>query len=68
MHQVKGPPVRHRFHTARLVPRGNWFLGASTEWPGVEPPDVEIGDMAQLSELYPAAAQALPSFSPKDAP
>ena len=28
------------FHTARLVGR-RWFLGASTEWPGVEPADVE---------------------------
>jgi uncharacterized protein len=25
------------FHTARVVGRYRWFLGASTEWPGVEP-------------------------------
>ena len=31
------------FHTARLSAGGGWFLGASTEWPGVEPPDVELG-------------------------
>jgi len=24
------------FHTARVFGRGRWFLGASTEWPGVE--------------------------------
>src|SRR5690349_9741696 len=24
------------FHTARLAKNGGWFLGASTEWPGVE--------------------------------
>jgi hypothetical protein len=29
------------FHTARLVGRRRWFLGASTEWPGVVPADVE---------------------------
>src|SRR5262245_28442878 len=23
------------FHTARLIGRARWFLGASTEWPGV---------------------------------
>src|SRR3954468_4184616 len=32
------------FHTARLIPGTGWFLGASTEWPGVVPPDVEIGN------------------------
>src|SRR5205823_13889134 len=30
------------FHTARLI-GGRWFLGASTEWPGVVPADVELG-------------------------
>jgi predicted cupin superfamily sugar epimerase len=27
------------FHTARVIPESfrGWFLGASTEWPGVEP-------------------------------
>ena len=33
------------FHTARVVGQRQWFLGASTEWPGVEPDDVEIGDV-----------------------
>ena len=28
------------FHTARLTGRRRWFLGASTEWPGVVPADV----------------------------
>src|SRR4029079_9324878 len=31
------------FHTARVMDRRRWFLGASTEWPGVVPGDVEIG-------------------------
>src|SRR3989475_9636039 len=37
------------FHTARLVGRMGWFLGASTEWPGVVPADVEIGNLAELT-------------------
>ena len=28
------------FHTARVL--GEWFLGGSTEWPGVVPADVEL--------------------------
>lgn len=44
------------FHTARLIQNGRWFLGASTEWPGVVPSDVEIGDLDALAERYPAAA------------
>src|SRR5437764_12784076 len=31
----------HTFHTARVIGRSRWFLGASTEWPGVVPADVE---------------------------
>lgn len=33
------------FHTARVVGQRHWFLGASSEWPGLGPPDVEIGDV-----------------------
>ena len=47
------------FHTARLIQNGRWFLGASTEWPGVVPSDVEIGDLDALAERYPAAASDL---------
>ena len=47
------------FHTARLRGRGRWFLGASTEWPGVAPADVEIGDVAALAAAYPAVAAEL---------
>jgi uncharacterized protein len=50
------------FHTARLRAGGRWFLGASTEWPGVEPPDVEIGDAAPLKERFPGAAALLDDF------
>lgn len=50
------------FHTARVRDRAGCFLGASTEWPGVEPPDVEIGDMARLAESFPGAAALLREF------
>jgi uncharacterized protein len=48
------------FHTARLLGQTSaeprWFLGASTEWPGVIPDDVEIGDVDALAAQYPAVA------------
>src|SRR6266545_4922929 len=40
------------FHTARIVGRRPWFLGARTEWPSVEPADVEIGDVDALAKKY----------------
>jgi uncharacterized protein len=47
------------FHTARLAANGSWFLGGSTEWPGVIPADVEIGDIEELAKQYPEAAAEL---------
>src|SRR5216684_1809127 len=47
------------FHTARVIGRCRWFLGASTEWPGVVPADVEIGDLDELAGIYPAVAAEL---------
>ena len=47
------------FHTARVVGQRHWFLGASSEWPGLEPPDVEIGDVDALAEKYPDTANDL---------
>ncbi len=44
------------FHTARLIGQRRWFLGASTEWPGVVPADVEIGNLDELAAKYPAVA------------
>ena len=46
-------------HTARLIGRRQWFLGASTEWPGVVPADVEIGELDALAGKYPAVAADL---------
>ena len=47
------------FHTARLIGAGRWFLGASTEWPGVIPADVEIGNIDLLAAKYPAVASEI---------
>ena len=44
------------FHTARVIGKRQWFLGASTEWPGVEPKDVEMGDLDKLAARYPSVA------------
>lgn len=45
------------FHTARLLGPGEWFLGGSTEWPGVVPTeDVEIGDPEKLARQHPDVA------------
>ncbi len=55
------------FHTARLAGARRWFLGASTEWPGVVPADVEIGDAEALAALYPQVAAEIRSFPQPDA-
>jgi uncharacterized protein len=47
------------FHTARVTEHGRWFLGARTEWPGVVPADVEIGDLDELTRKYSAVAADL---------
>jgi predicted cupin superfamily sugar epimerase len=51
------------FHTARVAGARQWFLGASTEWPGVEPADVEPGDLEALCAKYPSAAADLRLFA-----
>ena len=56
-HQVQLLIPGNTFHTARLLAGGEWFLGGSTEWPGVVPErDVEIGDVEKLATQYPKAA------------
>jgi hypothetical protein len=50
------------FHTARVMGGRGWFLGASTEWPGVERVDVEIGNVETLSAKYPDVANDLREF------
>src|SRR3981189_1194408 len=51
------------FHTARLIGRRHWFLGASTEWPGVVPADVEIGNLDELAGKFPSVAADLPPIA-----
>jgi len=72
---IVGPDLRagHRaqllipggtFHTARLTGQRRWFLGASTEWPGVKPTeDVEIGNLDELAAKYPEVAADLRSIA-----
>jgi predicted cupin superfamily sugar epimerase len=55
------------FHTARLIGRCRWFLGASTEWPGVMPSDVEIGNVDELAGKYPAVAADLRAIAASSA-
>lgn len=50
------------FHTARVIGKRQWFLGGSTEWPGVIPADVELGDAEMLAKKYPAVAAEIRSF------
>jgi len=41
------------FHTARLMGKRRWFLGGSTQWPGVVgAEDVELGDVEELAAKY----------------
>lgn len=47
------------FHTARVIGTRQWFLGASTEWPGVEPVDVELGNADALAMKYPEVADQI---------
>ena len=50
------------FHTARVSGKRRWFLGASTEWPGVEPADVELGNPEILAAKYPRVADEIRAF------
>jgi len=51
------------FHTARVTGKKRWFLGASTEWPGVVPSeDVELGNVDELAANYPDAAADIRDF------
>src|SRR5215213_8182222 len=67
---VVGPDIRdgerlqlripgNTFHATRVIGGGRWFLGGSTEWPGVVPADVEIGKVDELAGSYPAVAADL---------
>lgn len=72
-HVIVGPDLKagHRvqllipgntFHTARVIGTKRWFLGASTEWPGVIPADVELGKPDVLTAEFPKVAGDVRSF------
>jgi len=52
------------FHDARLQGAAPWVLLGSTEWPGVEPADVEAGDVATLTRSHPEFAAQIRTFAP----
>jgi uncharacterized protein len=57
------------FHTARINGQRRWFLGASTEWPGVVPTeDVELGNADALAASHPDVAAQIRSFPVPAAP
>ncbi len=56
------------FHTSRLLASGassgaSFALLASTEWPGVEPPDVEHGNIEELVASYPDFREQIRAFT-----
>ena len=72
-HVIVGPDLRaghvvqllipgNTFHTARVIGTRQWFLGASTEWPGVIPADVTLGVADQLAAQFPKVAADIRSF------
>jgi len=72
-HIIVGPDLRagHRvqlmipgntFHTARIIGQKRWFLGASTEWPGVIPADVELGKPDLLTTQFPQVAADIRNY------
>jgi predicted cupin superfamily sugar epimerase len=51
------------FHVARLARDAAWALLSSTEWPGVEPPDVDQGDPDELATKFPSMADTIRLFT-----
>jgi predicted cupin superfamily sugar epimerase len=58
------------FHTARITGHRSWFLGGSTEWPGIDVArDVELSDVEALAAKYPEAAADIRNFpKPQEPP
>ncbi|CAH1650296.1 cupin domain-containing protein [Chelatococcus asaccharovorans] len=50
------------FHMSRLEHHQGFALLGSSEWIGVEPPDVELGDFEDLSRRYPAMRDIMMDF------
>ena len=50
------------FHVSRVQPGGQWALMATTVFPGLEPVDVELGNLEKLAAAYPMFAEQIGSF------
>lgn len=50
------------FHISRLSPGARYALLGTTEWPAVEPEDVEIGEFKSVAMLYPSFRSLLAAF------
>jgi predicted cupin superfamily sugar epimerase len=73
-HVIVGPDLRagrrvqllipgNTVHTARIIGSKRWFLGVSTERPGVIPADVELGHPDLLTKEFPKVAADIRNFS-----
>jgi uncharacterized protein len=50
------------FHISRLGAGSTFALLGTTEWPGVESPDLELGDPVNLMADYPALRHEIKNF------
>ena len=60
--EVVGDDLRAGERVQLFLPGGT-FHTAITEWPGVEPADVELGDPEELAGAFPAAAPLIREFT-----
>jgi uncharacterized protein len=51
------------FHTSRLRPASSYSLLGTSAWPGIEPPDVELGNRDELMTAYPDFREEISSFT-----
>ena len=51
------------FHVSRVRPGGSYALLGTSEWPGVEPSDVEEADAQALMATFPAMREQIAAFT-----
>jgi uncharacterized protein len=56
------------WHVSRLAAGGAYALLSTTEWPGVEPQDVEVGEPDDVAAGYPGMADQVAAFSTRGEP
>jgi predicted cupin superfamily sugar epimerase len=54
------------WHVSRVKAGGSYALLGTTEWPGFDPSDLEIGDVAALIEVYPQFRAEIAAFTATD--